>query len=127
VENSRLRPDIHCHDVLNFPNPELSTEFMNETLLEQFVLEECTDYVRDLVRTALDAGASGAGPRRKKFEFNRFEVTFDLDEDIVFIEDAFDTTNTGAQRLLLSELLTALEKSLDIRSEHERTPGGDKR
>jgi len=52
---------------------------MNKTLLDQFLAEECTSYVRDLVRRGLDAGTSGAGPRKQHFEFNRFEVTFDLD------------------------------------------------
>jgi hypothetical protein len=43
---------------------------MNVTLLEQFLMEECTPYVRDLVRGALEAGRAGNGPRRKRFEFS---------------------------------------------------------
>jgi len=83
---------------------------MNATLLDQFLAEECTPYVRDLVRSGLEAGRSGAGPRRKRFEFNRFEVTFDLDEGDVLIEDILDATEAGAQRFSVAEFSAALEK-----------------
>jgi len=83
---------------------------MNATLLDQFLAEECTPHVRDLVREALDAGRSGAGPRRRRFEFNRFEVTFDLDEGDVLIEDVLDATEAGAQRVSAAEFSAALEK-----------------
>jgi hypothetical protein len=83
---------------------------MNATLLDQFLAEECTPYVRDLVRGGLEAGRSGAGPRRKRFEFNRFEVTFDLDEGDVLIEDVLDATEAGAQRIPITEFSAALSK-----------------
>lgn len=83
---------------------------MNATLLDQFLTEECTPYVRDLVRSGLDAGRSGAGPRRKRFEFNQFEVTFDLDEGDVLIEDVLDTTEAGSQRIPIAEFSAALNK-----------------
>jgi hypothetical protein len=83
---------------------------MNGTLLEQFLVEECTSYVRDLVERGLDAGESGAGLRKQRFEFNRFEVTFDLDEDDVLIEDVLDATDAGAQRLPIAEFSAALTK-----------------
>ena len=78
------------------------------TILDQFLAKECTPDVRDLVRSALEAGKRGAGPRRKRFEFNRFDVTFDLDEGDVLIEDVLDATEAGAQRVLLAEFSTAL-------------------
>ena len=83
---------------------------MKTTLLEQFLAEECTPYVRDLVRTGLEAGLSGAGPRRKRFEFNRFEVTFDLDKGDVLIEDVLDITEAGSQRIPIAEFSSALNK-----------------
>jgi hypothetical protein len=82
---------------------------MNATLLDQFLAEECTPYVRDMLRGALDAGRSGAGSQRRHFEFNRFEVTFDLDEGDVLIEDVLDATESGAQRVSIAEFSAALE------------------
>jgi len=81
---------------------------MNATLLDQFLAEECTPYVRELVMSGLEAGRTGAGPRRRRFEFNRFEVTFDLDEDDVLIEDVLDATEAGVQHIRVAEFSTAL-------------------
>lgn len=83
---------------------------MNATLLEQFLIEECTPYVRELVRGALEAGRAGRGPLRKRFEFNRFEVTFDLDEGVVLIEDVLNPSDAGAQRVPMEEFSAALSK-----------------
>jgi hypothetical protein len=83
---------------------------MSSTLLERFLAEECTPYVRDLVRTALEAGRAAAGPRRKRFEFNLFEVTFDLDEGEVLIEDVLNASGGGAQRIPVDEFSAALNK-----------------
>ncbi len=81
---------------------------MSGTLLEKFFAEECTAFVCDLVRTGLRAGQTGTGPRRKSFEFNRFEVTFDLDQEEVLIEDVLDASEAGAQRIAIAEFCAAL-------------------
>ncbi len=81
---------------------------MDDNLWEKFLAEECTPDVRTLVHGALQAGMAGRGPRTKRFEFNRFEVTFDLDEGVVLIEDVLDPTNTGAQRIPIKEFVAAL-------------------
>lgn len=81
---------------------------MNATLLDQFLAEECTSHVRDLVMGGLEAGKSGVGPRRKRFEFNRFEVLFDLDEGEVVIEDVLDATEAGVQRIPIAVFSAAL-------------------
>ena len=83
---------------------------MSSTLLDQFLAEECTPYVRELVKTGLEAGVSGGGPRTTRFEFNRFEVVFDLDKGDVLIEDVLDATEAGAQRISLAEFSAALDK-----------------
>jgi hypothetical protein len=83
---------------------------MSRTLLEQFLAEECTPYVRDLARSGLEVGRSGTGPRKRRFELNRFEITVDLDEDDVLIEDVLDASNAGAQRVSTAELSAALTK-----------------
>lgn len=81
---------------------------MNVPLLDQFLAEECTPSVRYLVRAGLEAAESGRGPRRHRFEFNRFEVTFDLDEGEVLLEDVLDVREAGAQRVPIAEFSTAL-------------------
>lgn len=84
---------------------------MPTTLLEQFLSEECTPEVRMLVSADLRAGSSGSGPRRKRFEFNRFEVTFDLDAGDVLIEDVLDVTDAGVQRIAIGDFVAALGSS----------------
>lgn len=53
-------------------------------LLEQFITQECTAYVRRLLE---DAIADSATPR-PHFEFNRFEITIERQANIVLLEDA---------------------------------------
>lgn len=81
---------------------------MSLTLMEQFIKEECTPYVRGLVLAALEAGGDGSGPSKKHFEFNRFEITLDLEEGVVLIEDVLDASDVGAQRVPIGEFSAAL-------------------
>jgi hypothetical protein len=81
---------------------------MKTKLFDQFLAEECTVSVRDLLRTALEEGLSGAGPRMKRFEFNRFEVTLDIDGGYVLIEDVLDATDAGSQRISLADVSSAM-------------------
>ena len=85
---------------------------MNAIILEQFIEEECTPYVRDLIKSALETGNSGVGPRTRRFEFNRFDVVFDLNKKDVLIEDVLDFTQAGAQRVSIAEFLAALNEYL---------------
>jgi hypothetical protein len=77
---------------------------MPESLLDQFLAEECTPYVRRLLEEALADTSS----QRHHFEFNRFEVTFERETDIAILEDVLDTTPAGTQRVPLAELASAL-------------------
>lgn len=77
------------------------------TLLEQFIAEECTAYVRTLLTKAIaDASSPGAS-----FEFNRFELTLRRDDGLVTLADVLDATEAGAQRLTLDELTAALKRT----------------
>jgi len=87
---------------------ERSAELAEQAAKMQFLDEECTPHVRDLVRNGLEAGESGAGPRSWRFEFNRFEIAFDLDRDEVVIEDVLDPAEAGAQRIPIAEFSAAL-------------------
>ena len=83
---------------------------MNATILQRFLAVECSPYVRDLMRTALELARSGAGPRRKRFEFNLFEVSFDLDEGVVLIEEVLNAGEDGMQSIPMDAFLLELNK-----------------
>ncbi len=76
---------------------------MVTTLLQQFVKEECTPYVRRLLEEALVSAPTSS----KRFEFNRFEVTFES-EGTVLLEDVLDATTEGAERVPLAAFAAAI-------------------
>ncbi len=84
---------------------------MGATLLEQFMTEECTPYVRSLLQAGIEAARAGTAPQRKSFEFNRFEVTLDVKGAVVVLADVLDPNESGVQRLALGEFFAVLEKS----------------
>ncbi len=84
---------------------------MSATLLEQFMTEECTPYVRSLLQAAIESVIAGAAPPRKRFEFNRFEVTLDVKGGVIILEDVLDPAESGVQRLPMREFFTVLEQS----------------
>lgn len=77
---------------------------MVESLVQQFLNEEVTTYVRALLHRALKQAST-----RQRLEFNRFEVTVDHDTATVLIEDVLDGSNVGSQKLTIEEFVTYLE------------------
>jgi hypothetical protein len=73
------------------------------TLLEQFLREECTPHVRSLI---CDAAAKSDG--RREFEFNRFNLTLDLESRRALISDELDVSPGGETDLPLDEFLSAV-------------------
>lgn len=67
-------------------------------LLEQFITQECTAYVRHLLE---DAIAETATPR-SHFEFNRFEITIEREGNVVVLVDVLDSTEAGIQHVPLA-------------------------
>ena len=67
---------------------------MNQDLLGQFLDEECNAYIRDLILDWIAETRSRAVAGKKTFEFNRFEVTVDLEDGRVVVEDVVE----GASR-----------------------------
>jgi hypothetical protein len=82
-------------------------ELIAMTLLERFIVEECTTHVRALITNAI-ADPSSPGLH---FEFNRFTLTARRDDGFVMLEDVLDATEAGAQRLTLDELTAALDRT----------------
>ena len=74
------------------------------SLLDQFLAEECSSYVRQLLESAI----KDASNLRPHFEFNRFEVTVNRDAASVIIEDVLDATDSGSQQLSLSDFVKVL-------------------
>ena len=72
-------------------------------LLKQFLEEECSDYVYNLLREALNDWKGGMAPYNRHFEFNRFEITIDSEKQIVIIEDVLDSTDSGFQEIHIEE------------------------
>ncbi len=76
------------------------------SLLEQFLVQECTPYVRRLLQDVIaDAAGSSA-----HFELNRFEVTIDRESSTASFQDVLDATEAGIQRVPLAELIEALSR-----------------
>lgn len=73
-------------------------------LLEQFISQECTPYVRRLLEEAIAGGTT----LRPHFEFNRFEITIERAESSVVIEDVLDATKAGVQRIALADFMSSL-------------------
>jgi hypothetical protein len=79
---------------------------MEPTLLDQFLSEECTPYVRSLLEEAL-ASASSANAH---FDFNRFEVSIRRQDGEVHIENVLDASDAGVQRVSLGEFASSLAR-----------------
>ncbi|MBL8722765.1 MAG: hypothetical protein JNK49_01900 [Planctomycetes bacterium] len=75
-------------------------------LLEQFISQECTEYVRRLIEDAIADSAT----QRPRFEFNRFEITIEREANIVVIEDVLDATEARVQHVLLAKFMAALRR-----------------
>jgi hypothetical protein len=73
------------------------------SLFEQFLHEECTANVRELIRNA--AAESDQGQARREFEFNRFNLSLDFESGTATIEDETDVSEKGSVSIALSELL----------------------
>lgn len=73
-------------------------------LLEEFITQECTTYVRRLIEGAI----ADSGTLRPHFEFNRFEVTIEREANIIVLEDVLDAAETGVQHVPLAEFTAAL-------------------
>jgi hypothetical protein len=78
---------------------------MVDDLLEQFLAQECSLYVRQLLQRVI-ADTSVVRPH---LQFNRFEVTVERHANMVLLEDVLDATETGTQRVPLSRFMQVIE------------------
>lgn len=87
-------------------------------LLEQFITQECTAYVRRLLEGAIPDSAAP----RPHFEFNRFEITIERDANIVVLEDVLDATEAGVRHVPLAEFMAALKRCSALRPPAAESP-----
>ena len=87
---------------------ELRLDVRYPSLLEQFVTEECTTHVRALLQTWLEAHGESRQPEPRRWEFNRFEVSLDLDGNAIILEDILDPSDAGRLRITVDEFAAAL-------------------
>lgn len=82
---------------------------MQNSLIEEFLDEECSDYVRDLILSWIAENKSRAEGASTTLEFNRFEVFVDLESNSVLVEDVLDDSpgNTTSIEKLRAQLLKA--------------------
>jgi hypothetical protein len=88
------------------------------SLLEQFVEEEATPYVRGLILEAVRERESNSARELTHFNFNRFDITLDFVSGTVLIEDElnFDPVANEA-RLSISEFVRYLSSEPEPRSD----------
>lgn len=81
-----------------------------QNILEQFLTEEATSHVRHVILAAAKAHERNreTAEMKRKFEFNRFEVTLDFASDLALIEDVLAPAPSGELRLPLDEFLERL-------------------
>jgi uncharacterized protein (DUF1786 family) len=84
-----------------------------QALLEQFFNEEASSYVRSLILMAVQEHEWHPDVERRKFEFNRFEITLDFIGDFALIEDVLDPAPSGEVRVKLGDFLGRLSAKKD--------------
>jgi hypothetical protein len=75
---------------------------MHATLVEQFVAEELTREVRQLLREAMKRGPDGC-KLRDELHFNRFNVLLDFERGVATVNDELDVSPAGTVEILLAD------------------------
>jgi hypothetical protein len=78
----------------------------DSTLVDQFLREECTPHVRGLVCQAIKG--TDSQQHRARFEFNRFNLSLDLDSRMAVLEDVTDATSAGSVEISFADLVAVL-------------------
>lgn len=79
-----------------------------DSILEQFFKEEVNKYVKKLIFDAIDEDNKKPNEAQRRFEFNRFELTFDYAKSTAIIEDVLDPMVSGETQLPFIEFLSKL-------------------
>lgn len=84
---------------------------MMSLLLQEFINQEATPSVCKLILDRV--GQLNEQPKESihKFEFNRFEITLDFSNKVVFIEDVLEPGPDGELSVGLDEFMDALQNA----------------
>ena len=74
------------------------------TLLDEFIQEECTSEVKQMLLEYLESNGAG----RQEFNFNRFNILLDFDNGMVSIEDDLDVTEAGAEMVTIQSFTASM-------------------
>jgi len=80
---------------------------MPSQLMREFLAQECTPAVRELLRAALSHPRPGKAA--ESFQFNRFDVTIDFENGTVLLEDDLNASHDGSAVLPLGEFLNSIQ------------------
>jgi hypothetical protein len=78
------------------------------SLLDQFLEEDATPQVRQLLRNAISALDQSKGAQTREFTFNRFNLRIDATNGVVTLEDDLDTSEAGRIEIELPVFVDAL-------------------
>ena len=78
-------------------------------LLDQFVSEECTDSLSNMLSNEIGA-LQNNGPQFKEYTFNRFNLYVDLMKGEARLEDDLDPDESGVLTVPLDRLLEAIKR-----------------
>jgi hypothetical protein len=81
---------------------------MAQELLLNFIKEEASSHVRQLLLRHISDCRAGAANGKRTFEFNQFTVTIDCNASTVRIEDELNATLGGEATCSLEEFSAAL-------------------
>jgi hypothetical protein len=84
------------------------SHFSAMKLLDQFLKEDATPHVRDLLLRAIEELELSRPGAVREFTFNRFNVTIDSNSDMATLQDDLDTSEAGELGMRLSEFAAAL-------------------
>ncbi|MCG7498845.1 hypothetical protein MHO82_18405 [Vibrio sp. Of7-15] len=90
--------------------PTLERYFILSNLLNEFVLEECTESISYMLVAEIEKLSNNHEAQFKEFVFNRFTVYFDFNKNEVVLEDDLDPEESGVFNLSLNSFLEAIKK-----------------
>jgi hypothetical protein len=75
-------------------------------LVEQFVAQELTPYIRGVLWVALQEAANSEKILIRQFEFNLFDVLFDFSREVVVVQDVLSSGDQSAAEVSISDFVS---------------------
>ncbi len=85
---------------------------MNDSLLDEFLKEECDEFTRKLLLDEIDKQRQSLLREKQAFEFNVFNIEIDFVKQIVKVEDDLDASDESTVEITLNEFCNLLNKAV---------------